>query len=268
MDFGAFNVFAAINKSLIKPQYKLLTAGSHTLTIPVGVRKVSMILVASGGGAANGTTNGAGGAAATLWIRDMPVLPGTIFGAWYWDGSTFQAGPPPGGDAGAPASNGSDGKALRLMIGPTGGFFSATSNITVAPGKGGLTSGVGGEGGSITNTTVAGGGKAAGVGVNAVTEWLDLLDDYVIRVPGAGGGNYYTGAAFPNGYGGDSPLSRGGFPLAVSSSGGGASLFGKGGNANEEGEYGSGGGSKSGGGASKKGGNGLALIMWEGKRAS
>lgn len=267
MDIGAFNVFAALNKSLIKSSYKVLTAGSNTLVIPAGVRKISAILIASGGGAANGTTNGAGGAACTVCIRDMPILPGITLSAWYWDGSTFTAGPPPGGAAGAPAGNGVDGKPLLLVVGDYKANYASTSNIIVAPGKGGLTSGVGGAGGGVTNALTAGGGKAAGVSVNPETEWLNLLSQYVIRVQGAGGGNYYTGAAYPNGYGGDSPLARGGYPLAVNSAGGGASLFGPGGNANAAGVLGSGGGSKSGGGSSQKGGDGYALIFWEGKNA-
>lgn len=269
MDIGAFNVFTMLNRSLIKSNYKLFTAGDYQWTVPAGVKSSTIYLQASGGGAANGTTNGAGGAGASLIILGMPVLPGMILSCLYWDGSNFQVGPPPGGPAGAPASNGTDGKAIRLMFGVPGGSFSATSCLTVSPGKGGTTAGAGGEGGSTINTTVAGGGKAAETSVNPITEWLDLLglNLKVIRVPGAGGGNKYDGLSYPDGYGGDSPLARGGFPLLVNSAGGGASLFGKGGDANAPGIYGSGGGSKSGAGSSQAGGDGFGLIFWEGKKS-
>ena len=93
----------------------------------------------------------------------------------------------------------------------------------------------------------------------------------MIRVSGAGGGNDFTGAAFPNGYGGNSPLARGGAPTSVGSAGGGSSLFGDGGTASSmlrsAGILGSGGAGKSSSAAAAAGGDGFCYLFWEGKKS-
>lgn len=272
----AVDVFAFLNKSLIKPRYKELITGDATLVIPEGVKKVNIVMCGGGGGGlSDASYAGGGGGGATKIIYDMPVLPGlTLRAAWY-NGIVFTNGPGPGG------TPGQAGKTTRLLI-STGTVNNAIpTNTSFINARGGAPGGgtTGGDGASTSNTVGSGGGKPGGTGVESkgtsidlVTEFLDIMTDKkVIIVPGAGGGAFSAGGA---GAAGGCGLVPGGIGSGNSGGGGGASLFGQGGNGGvggangANGVKGGGGGGAGGAGTAGTGGDGYVFVFWEGKKAA
>ena len=260
MDIGSFNVFSLLNRSLVKTNFFAFDNTNLFWTVPAGVKEISFFMAASGGGGSQNAGT-CGGAGSVLIVKRMPVFPGMLLGLKYYDGANWLSGLAPGGAFGAAAANGGDGKAQAFGPSQSPSEPSTTTLLICRPGQGGQNTGVSGAGGGITNAVTVGGGKAGvtaakGLDIDGQTDWLDLLEKNVIRVPGASG-------ASGGHRGGGSPLVAGG-GSGVNGGGGGSSLFGVGG-------IGSGSPTNGllGGGGAKitNGGDGFVVIFWEGKKS-
>jgi hypothetical protein len=145
------------------------TVGSDTFTVPVGVTKISAVLVGGGGAGGGGSVGGngpggqGGGGGGLRYVNDFPVTPGQILALTVGAGGIGGFGV--GGDGGNSSITG-----VVTAFGGNGG----AENNTGAVGAGGSGSSIsesigganGGNGGTATLTTGSGGGGSAGYSGN------------------------------------------------------------------------------------------------------
>jgi len=204
-------------------QQAFTVAGSYSWVAPVGVTKVSAVVIGGGGGggptglascpctglcvAAGGGGAGGGGLA---YKNNITVVPGNSYAIVVGVGGTSGACSTVGGTSTAtlPSSNLSATGGGRGRVRSAGTYVSGSS----ACGATGLPSGNGGQG-QISGVTGGGGGGAAG---------------YSSTLGGGNGGNNQNGGC--NGNGGGGGGGSGGRNPWGGSAGGGVGLLGQGGN--------------------------------------
>ena len=185
-----------------------------SFVVPVGVTKISAVLIggggAGGGGSAGGSGSGGqgGGGGGLRYINDLSVTPGETLTVVVGTGGVGASGA--GGNGGSSQIK----RSATILVEATGGTGGAnnSSGLIGTGGSGTTVSGniggsSGGNGGTASLTLGAGGGGSAGYSGNG----------------GAGGNNLQSGSA---GLGG--AASGGGAPSASGSGGGGVGVLGQG----------------------------------------
>jgi hypothetical protein len=183
------------------------TVGSNTFTVPVGVTKISAVLIGgggAGGGSGGGSGGNGGGGGGLIYVNDFPVTPGQTL--------TVNVGAGGGGVSGGTGGNGENSSitGIATAFGGTGGTADYQQLVGAGgAGTGGSGGATGGSGGQATLTTGAGGGGAAGYSGNG----------------GTGGNAGVTNGGVAGSGGG---AGGGGSPTASGSGGGGVGILGQG----------------------------------------
>ena len=185
------------------------TVGSNTFTVPVGVIKISAVLIGGGGAGGGGSSGGSGsggnggGGGGLIYVNDFPVTPGQTLTVTVGAGGAGGAGN--GGNGGDSSITG-----IATAFGGTGGASNNTGIVGAGgAGEGGDGGATGGSGGRATLNTGAGGGGAAGYSGNG----------------GTGGDAGVTNGGVAGSGGG---AGGGGSPTASGSGGGGVGILGQG----------------------------------------
>jgi hypothetical protein len=273
-DPESVRIYTAINSSAVTPpdfsdNIQVFTS-SGTFTVPSGITRVDVLVVAGGGGG-SGSVSGGGGAGGLIWQENYTVSPGedisVVVGA--------------GGAGGATNSAGTNGEnsVFGTLTAIGGGRGAGSGTVNAAPGDGGSggggaryvapffnsgglgTSGQGNNGGNATagGNTFAGGGGAGGVGQSVAIgpgnggigrDFSNIFGTSVGEngwFAGGGGGANNSGAGGAGGLGG------GGFGVSgTNNAGSGAANTGGGGGGAYAYAAGTGG----------NGGSGVVIVRW------